>query len=84
MKDNFSIQDWKSDRFGGLIKEGTSEGRAFSYLNELEGMLLNLKRNVSTDSTIADVNTKQGLLGAFDEMLDLVNDLAFELEERDY
>ncbi len=84
MKPNFSITDWQNKHLPSLLNEGTSQDRAFSILNELEGMLLNLKSNTATNSTISDVNTKQGLLQAFDEMLDKVNDLAFELEDHDY
>jgi len=61
-------------KLAGLLKENINEAKSKSSAEKLEAILSNLNRNISTDSTIPTVS-KQGLLGAFNEMMDIVNDM---------
>ena len=64
----------------GRFEEGTSS--ALDSLNNLERALLNLKNNVATNSTIG-TESKQGLLQAFEEMMEDVQTIANEIEGDD-
>ena len=68
-------------KLAGLLKEGINEASSKSAAEKLEAILSNLSRNISTDSTIP-TESKQGLLGAFNEMMDIVNDM-LDAEEAD-
>ena len=65
---------------GGMFEEGASS--ALASLNNIEGALLNLKKNVATDSTIG-TESKQGLLQAFEEMMEDLQTIGYELEADD-
>jgi hypothetical protein len=62
-----------------VAKEGYS---SLSHVDRIEEILTNLVRNVSTNSNIP-TETKQGLLGAFEELQGHVEDLGAELEQED-
>lgn len=68
-------------KLAGLIKESVQEAKTMSGPKELEAILSNLSRNISTDSNIPTAS-KQGLLGAFNEMMDIVSDM-LDAEEAD-
>lgn len=73
----------KMQKLAGLLKENLEEGSG-SQAEKLEGMLSNLSRNVSTDSNISTAS-KEGLLNAFNEMMDIVQDiLESEDDDDDY
>lgn len=63
----------KMQKIAGLLKENLEEGSG-SQAEKLEGLLSNLTRNVSTDSNIP-TESKEGLLNAFNEMMDIVQDI---------
>lgn len=63
----------KMQKIAGLLKENLEEGSG-SQAEKLEGLLSNLSRNVSTDSNIP-TESKEGLLNAFNEMMDIVQDI---------
>jgi hypothetical protein len=71
----------KLDQDGAQVSEAIEEGSssALDSLNNIEGMLLNLKKNVATDSTIG-TDSKQGLLQAFAEMMEHLQTIGYELE----
>jgi hypothetical protein len=68
-------------KLAGLLKEGINEASSKSAAEKLEAILINLSRNISTDSNISTAS-KQGLLDAFNEMSDIVNDM-LDAEEVD-
>jgi hypothetical protein len=68
-------------KLAGLLKEGINEASSKSGAEKLEAILINLSRNISTDSNIPTAS-KQGLLDAFNEMSDIVNDM-LDAEEVD-
>jgi hypothetical protein len=68
-------------KLAGLIKEGIEEAKSMSGAKELEAILSNLSRNISTDSNIP-TESKEGLLGAFNEMMDIVSNM-LDAEEAD-
>jgi hypothetical protein len=68
-------------KLAGLIKEGIEEAKSMSGAKELEAILSNLSRNISTDSNIP-TESKEGLLGAFNEMMDIVINM-LDAEEAD-
>ena len=68
-------------KLAGLLKEGINEASSKSAAEKLEAILINLSRNISTDSNIS-TSSKQGLLDAFNEMSDIVNDM-LDAEEVD-
>ena len=63
----------KMQKIAGLLKENLEEGSG-SQAEKLEAMLNSLISNVSTDSNIPTAS-KEGLLNAFNEMMDLVQDI---------
>ena len=63
----------KLQKIAGLLKENLEEGTG-SQAEKLEGLLSDLTRNVSTDSNIPTAS-KEGLLNAFNEMMDIVQDI---------
>jgi hypothetical protein len=65
-------EKYQLQKLAGLLKESINEVSAKSAAEKLEAILSNLNRNISTDSTIPTAS-KQGLLGAFNEMMDIVN-----------
>lgn len=68
-------------KLAGLIKESVQEAKIMSGPKELEAILSNLSRNISTDSNIPTAS-KEGLLGAFNEMMDIVSNM-LDAEEAD-
>ena len=68
-------------KLAGLLKESINEASSKSGAEKLEAILSNLNRNISTDSNIPTAS-KQGLLDAFNEMSDIVNDM-LDAEEVD-
>jgi hypothetical protein len=68
-------------KLAGLIKEGIEEAKSMSGAKELEAILSNLSQNISTDSNIPTAS-KEGLLGAFNEMMDIISDM-LDAEEAD-
>jgi hypothetical protein len=68
-------------KLAGLLKESINEASSKSAAEKLEAILINLSRNISTDSNIPTAS-KQGLLDAFNEMSDIVNDM-LDAEEVD-
>lgn len=67
-------EKYQLQKLAGLLKEGINEADSKSAAKKLEAILSNLSRNISTDSNIPTAS-KQGLLGAFNEMADIVNDI---------
>jgi len=74
-------EKYQLQKLAGLLKESINEVSSKSAAEKLEAILSNLNRNISTDSTIPTAS-KQGLLGAFNEMIDIVNDM-LDAEEAD-
>jgi hypothetical protein len=74
-------EKYQLQKLAGLLKEGINEADSKSAAEKLEAILSNLSRNISTDSNIPTAS-KQGLLGAFNEMADIVNDM-IDAEEAD-
>jgi len=74
-------EKYQLQKLAGLLKENINEASSKSAAEKLEAILINLSRNISTDSNIPTAS-KQGLLGAFNEMMDIVNDI-LDAEEAD-
>ena len=74
-------EKYQLQKLAGLLKENINEVSSKSAAEKLEAILSNLSRNISTDSTIPTAS-KQGLLGAFNEMMDIVNGM-LDAEEAD-
>lgn len=68
------------DTMAGVFEEGS--GSALGSLNNLESALMNLKKNVATDSTIG-TESKEGLLRAFEEMMEDIQTIGYDLEAED-
>lgn len=65
----------------GMFEEGTTPD-ALNSLSNVEGILLNLKRNIATDSTIG-TESKQGLLKAFKDIMEELQTIGYELEREE-
>jgi hypothetical protein len=84
-------EKYQLQKLAGLLKESINEVSSKSGAEKLEAILINLSRNISTDSNIPTAS-KQGLLDAFNEMADIVNDILdaeevdpfYDAEEDDY
>jgi hypothetical protein len=68
-------------KLAGLLNENINEASSVSKARKLEDILNNLNRNISTDSTIS-TESKQGLLSAFNDMMDIVYEI-IDAEEAD-